>query len=350
MTPATTANNNANVLTLNVNSDLEIKYFKPEELTKAIEYQDGEEYIIVRANEHFNVDCFGENDFIPIFKKVTPYRAPLNSKYRPNPVTLRRMVKLLLNNEVTAGICLQGESGSGKTELALYISHMLNWPITIKQINNELSIDDLEGMRTLENGNTRYVYSDLVQGYRDGHIILLDEIDKINPDTAAKLHMPLERKPWATGKEGGELIYANRYTRFIGTANTNMSGEDMRFASSHSQDSAFIKRFLILPMIRPDEQAMYCAAEAHFPDLKPSCLRMFAKVAFELNNLKDDELVMDIRELISWISTSKVLDEEISVGFKIAFTSKLSSEACSKAEILLEQLFPEEVSRSISQL
>ena len=43
-------------------------------------------------------------------------------------------------------------------------------------------------------------------------------------------------------------------------------------------------------------------------------------------------------------------DEEISVGFKIAFTSKLSSEACSKAEILLEQLFPEEVSRSISQL
>ncbi|HBW4331657.1 TPA: ATP-binding protein, partial [Klebsiella pneumoniae] len=82
----------------------------------------------------------------------------------------------------------------------------------------------------------------------------------------------------------------------------------------------------------------------------PSCLRMFAKVAFELNNLKDDELVMDIRELISWISTSKVLDEEISVGFKIAFTSKLSSEACSKAEILLEQLFPEEVSRSISQL
>ncbi|MEY8105666.1 hypothetical protein ACN6NP_28670, partial [Klebsiella pneumoniae] len=29
---------------------------------------------------------------------------------------------------------------------------------------------------------------------------------------------------------------------------------------------------------------------------------------------------------------------------------KLSSEACSKAEILLEQLFPEEVSRSISQL
>lgn len=70
MTLATTANNNANVLTLNVNSDLEIKYFKPEELTKAIEYQDGEEYIIVRANEHFNVDCFGENDFIPIFKKL----------------------------------------------------------------------------------------------------------------------------------------------------------------------------------------------------------------------------------------------------------------------------------------
>lgn len=39
MTPATTANNNAKILTLNVNSDLEIKYFEPHELTKAIEYK-----------------------------------------------------------------------------------------------------------------------------------------------------------------------------------------------------------------------------------------------------------------------------------------------------------------------
>ncbi|MDF3828702.1 AAA family ATPase [Pseudocitrobacter sp. 2023EL-00150] len=352
MTHATAANNTFNIvsLTANEDSESEIKYFESHELTKAVEYEDCDDYILVRANEHFNVSSFSENDVVPIFKKVTPFRALLNSKYRPNPITLRRMIKLLMNNEITAGICLQGESGSGKTELALYISHMLNWPITIKQINNELSIDDLEGMRTLENGNTRYVYSDLVQGYRDGHIILLDEIDKINPDTAAKLHMPLERKPWATAKEGGDLIHANRFTRFIGTANTNMSGDDMRFASSQSQDSAFIKRFLILPMFRPDEKDMYNAAEAHFPELSPSCLRVFAKVAFELNNLKDDELVMGIRELISWIATSKVLDEEISVGFTIAFTSKLSSEARSRADILLEQLFPEEMFLSISQL
>lgn len=350
MTHATAVNTTANVLSLNTTCASEIKHYEAHELTRAIEYQDADDYIIVRANEHFNVDSFGENDFVPIFKKVTPFRAPLNTRYRPNPTTLRRVIKLLMNNEITAGICLQGESGSGKTELALYISHMLNWPITIKQINNELSIDDLEGMRTLENGNTRYVYSDVVQGYRDGHLILLDEIDKINPDTAAKLHMPLERKPWATAKEGGELIYSHRFTRFIGTANTNMSGDDIRFASSQSQDSAFIKRFLILPMLRPDEKDMYNAAQAHFPELSPSCLRMFSKVAFELNNLNDDELVMDIRELLSWIATSKVLDEEISVGFTIAFTSKLSSEARSKAEILLGELFPNEKSLSISQL
>ncbi|MBL2545255.1 ATP-binding protein, partial [Klebsiella pneumoniae] len=60
MTHATAANTNANVLTLNANSDLEIKYFKAHELTKAKEYMDEEEYIVVRANEHFNVDCFNE--------------------------------------------------------------------------------------------------------------------------------------------------------------------------------------------------------------------------------------------------------------------------------------------------
>jgi cobaltochelatase CobS len=65
-----TANNNANILTLNVNSDLEIKYFEPHELTKAIEYQDEEEYIIVRANEHFNVDCFEKMTLYLFSKKL----------------------------------------------------------------------------------------------------------------------------------------------------------------------------------------------------------------------------------------------------------------------------------------
>lgn len=66
---------------------------------------------------------------------------------------------------------------------------------------------------------------------------------------------PLNVSPGSLSANGGEVITANGYTRFIGTANTNMSGGARRFVSSQRQDAAFIKRFLIVEMEKPDKVA-----------------------------------------------------------------------------------------------
>lgn len=55
---------------------------------------------------------------------------------------------------------------------------MMNWPLTIKQINSNIRVDELEGERSLNGGNTGFVHSDLVTGFRNGHLILLDEVTK----------------------------------------------------------------------------------------------------------------------------------------------------------------------------
>lgn len=112
-----------------------------------------EQYYLVKAKDLFGIPEMDEDMIVPVFKKFSPYRANLNKDYIPNSRILEQVVKLLVSNDIDLSVCLKGESGSGKTEMAMYISHMLNWPLTIKQINSNIRADELEGERSLINGN-----------------------------------------------------------------------------------------------------------------------------------------------------------------------------------------------------
>ena len=152
-------------------------------------------YLLSKQKDLFGIPEMDEDMIVPVFKKSFLHIiANLNKDYIPNSRILEQVVKLLVGNDIDLSVCLKGESGSGKTEMAMYISHMLNWPPTIKQINSNIRADELEGERSLINGNTSFVPSELVTAFQEGHLILLDEVDKIDPDTAAKLHMPIERE------------------------------------------------------------------------------------------------------------------------------------------------------------
>ncbi|MCG0456611.1 AAA family ATPase [Enterobacter cloacae complex sp. ECC445] len=281
-------------------------------------------FYLVYATDLFGIPELDPKMIVPVFKKQTPYRAPLNKDYIPNPRILEQVVKLLVTTNLDLSLCLKGESGSGKTEMAMYISHMMNWPLTIKQINSNIRADELEGERSLIDGNTGFVLSELVKGFRDGHLILLDEIDKIDPDTAAKLHMPIERKPWSVSANGGEVVHPSEFTRFMGTANTNMNGGARRFVSSQRQDAAFIKRFLIVEMERPDEVFLTGVLMQRFNHLPAAVVSKFVSTAVSVNNIGVEDCVMDLRQLVTWVATSLTLSNlALLKTFEIAFSAAL---------------------------
>lgn len=326
---------------IKLNESISEVYEKLEDLLspdviKSGRYKDKGEYLLVLAMDLFHIPEMDPNMAVPVFKTKTSFRAPLNKDYLPNPRILEQVVKLLISPDIDLSVCLKGESGSGKTEMVMYISHMMNWPLTIKQINSNIRVDELEGERSLNGGNTGFVHSDLVTGFRNGHLILLDEVDKIDPDTAAKLHMPIERKPWSLSANGGEVINANSYTRFMGTANTNMSGGARRFVSSQRQDAAFIKRFLIVEMEKPDEVALTNVLTRRYSSLPFKVIEKFVSVAIAVNDSGTEDSVMDIRQLVAWVGTSMTLKTfSLLDTFKIAFASALPSHVI---DIVLEAI------------
>lgn len=307
-----------------------------------------EQYYLVKAKDLFGIPEMDPEMIVPVFKALTPYRANLNKDYIPNARILEQVVKLLVSNDIDLSICLKGESGSGKTEMAMYISHMLNWPLTIKQINSNIRADELEGERSLINGNTSFVPSELVTAFQNGHLILLDEVDKIDPDTAAKLHMPIERKPWSLAANGGEVVKANKFTRFMGTANTNMSGGARRFVSSQRQDAAFIKRFLIVEMEKPSEVALTNVLIKRYNNLPILVIEKFVSVAVAVNKIGTEDSVMDMRQLVAWVGTSMTLNTMTLLDtFKIAFASALPAHATGQVLEAIELILGDDMNRTL---
>ncbi|EPU1940255.1 AAA family ATPase [Escherichia coli] len=144
----------------------------------------------------------------------------------------------------------------------------------------------------------------------------------------AKLHMPIERKPWSLAANGGEVVKANKFTRFMGTSNTNMSGGSRKFVSSQRQDAAFIKRFLIVEMERPSEVALTNVLLKRYNNLPMLVIEKFVSVAVAVNNTGTDDSVMDIRQLVAWVGTSMTLKTmSLLDTFKIAFASALPAHA-----------------------
>ena len=307
-----------------------------------------EQYYLVKAKDLFGIPEMDPEMIVPVFKTLTPYRANLNKDYIPNARILEQVVKLLVSNDIDLSICLKGESGSGKTEMAMYISHMLNWPLTIKQINSNIRADELEGERSLINGNTSFVPSELVTAFQNGHLILLDEVDKIDPDTAAKLHMPIERKPWSLAANGGEVVKANKFTRFMGTANTNMSGGARRFVSSQRQDAAFIKRFLIVEMEKPSEVALTNVLIKCYNNLPILVIEKFVSVAVAVNKIGTEDSVMDMRQLVAWVGTSMTLNTmPLLDTFKISFASALPAHATGQVLEAIELILGDDMNRTL---
>ena len=183
---------------------------------------------------------------IPMFANrmsLVPSSSPF---YFPDPAIFRCAMKWLMAPRRQVGFGLWGETRTGKTELVRYLADKLNWPIQFVSCHADFRPYQLEGQNKLVDGDngviTQFDYAAAAKAYKYGHILLLDEVDKLSPDVTAKLHLLAEGKPWPID-ETGEVIDPHPNFRLFGTANTNGSGTSERYLSSSRMDEAFRRRW-----------------------------------------------------------------------------------------------------------
>src|SRR6185436_18130442 len=211
-------------------------------------------------------------------------------------------------------LLVTGEPGSGKTRLAAAVAEVLDWQSYARTVTSRTQAADLlwtfDALRRLNDATTPgrallaeqlYVQPGPVwwgfdpasaehrggrtlsdsrdrvsnpASSRAGHgaVVLIDEIDKADPDVPNDLLEPFDTRRF-TVKETNDTIVATRDIFLMLTTN----GE-------RELPPAFVRRCVVLPLAEPDEDWFVRVAKEHFPGGDAALHR---RVAVEVQRLRD---------------------------------------------------------------
>jgi cobaltochelatase CobS len=161
-------------------------------------------------------------------------------------------------------VYLMGKAGTGKTYLAKAIPPAMGQPMYVINCSQWTSPIEIRGGQTIEG----YVEGQLIEAWAKGGILILDELPKLDPNTAGLLNDALaEAASQPKYDENGKVIAStipkitngrgdvilkgqdqpdeNLKFRFcvIGTGNTNMMDVGNKYGGNQRQDYSLVDRF-----------------------------------------------------------------------------------------------------------
>ena len=235
---------------------------------------------------------------------------PSAINYTPN-MEVFEIVLSWFSAKAVQPLWLSGPTGSGKTEMMLYMAHMLNIPVSI--ISGSL---DTRGETLFvrmeskgENGGTSLVPvpTDIIKRYRDGGLILIDEIDKFDSPVQSALHPLCDYKELYV--EGIGLIKPHRFTKIVATANTVGDGGSMHYTNSVVVDAALRSRFCYLELGYPAPKLEFDILTNHYPDMHGELLKQLINVAGKIRASFENGAVglpVSTRTLVGWCHSIKM--------------------------------------------
>ena len=148
---------------------------------------------------------------------------------------------------------LTGPTGSGKTSLVCQMAARLNYPVQQITCHGRLDFNDLVGQFMMTNGSMTFVHGPLSAALRDGHILILNEIDLMDPSELAGLNDIIEGSPLIIPQNNGEVIKQHANFRLIVTGNSAGQGDPSGlYLGVMQQNLAFMDRFRMMVVDYPE--------------------------------------------------------------------------------------------------
>ncbi|MCU7962118.1 AAA family ATPase [Shewanella sp. SW32] len=289
-----------------------------------------------------------------------------NSMYVPDAETAKLALVWLMAPKQMLSLGLQGHTGTGKTELALYLADKLNLPIYIVKIHARMNPQDLEGSYVLdvENGQTvtRKEYGPAAKAYLNGGILLLDEFDKASGELTSAMHLLVEGKPWPL-EMFKETIQKHDQCFCIGTANTYGAGHDERYITSNQMDSAFLSRFMWLETHYPNIVQESIILEKFAPRL-PLHLRndaiklanAFRDAALGVNrdgNVDDPiQCIFSTRVLVAWVYYIQAFGafRTLKQSLDSVFLKSVPADDADIANEIVNKIFGDDINKPLKEI
>lgn len=210
-----------------------------------------------------------------------------------------------------APLYITGPSGCGKTQAVKQLASMLNYPVYEVTGHSRLETPELVGHYILRGQETIWQDGPLTKAMRSGGIFLINEVDLLDPSTAAGLNTVLDGAPLLV-PETAECITPHEGFRFVATANTAGCG-DMggMYQGTLRMNAAFMDRFSVLMADYLPEDAEESLLADVYPVLPGAVRKVIVTMAAKLRELytkTEDDSLSDFRDRVSLpMSTRTVL-------------------------------------------
>lgn len=119
------------------------------------------------------------------YEKPCPFTPKINPDYIFHENS-RDIIVWLIGAPSPLYVC--GVCGCGKSTCISQLAARLNYPVFEVTGHNRLEFQDLTGHHTVQNGNMKFEYGPLALAMKYGGLLLLNELDLLEPSTATGLN------------------------------------------------------------------------------------------------------------------------------------------------------------------
>jgi cobaltochelatase CobS len=246
-----------------------------------------------------------------------------------------------------------GPCGCGKTSCIKQLAAKLNYSVFEVTGHSRLEFPELVGHHIVRNGTMEFEYGPLALAMRFGGILLLNEIDLLDPSTAAGLNSILDGQPLCIPENGGELIVPHEMFRFCATANSNGgSDETGLYQGVQKQNLALMDRFIVCEISYPSPEAEEQLLQRTAPTLPDELRKKMVEYANEVRrlfmgeegntyNAGSIEVTLSTRTLIRWADLTiryQPLSRQGIQPVAYALDRALGFRACKETRAMLHEL------------
>jgi hypothetical protein len=121
---------------------------------------------------------------------------------------------------------LTGEPGTGKTILLYSLASALQVPCYTIALDSKTEGDEFKGMIKVdgETGNLHFEYTDFLRGFTKGGIVILEEINLLDPNLAQGVLGQALESPYVIFKDGNQKVYRHPLCAIYSTMNVGTTG------------------------------------------------------------------------------------------------------------------------------
>jgi len=184
-----------------------------------------------------------------------------------------------------SGLYLYGPTGSGKSSFSRQFMARLNRSVYEFHSTPQSEPAEFKGGFHLKGGNTVWVDGPLTAAARAGAVLLVDELDTLNPGCAMVLKSVLDGGSIAL-PELGEYVVPKKGFRVVATGNTAGNGDAWgRYASVRRQNIALMDCFAKIEVGYMPEGLETGLLGKMFPKLPATIIKGFVDLANDVRKL-----------------------------------------------------------------